>query len=389
MRVLVSAYACTPGRGSEPGAGWEWAAAAARENWVMLLTRSNNRAEIEAALAGRDDLALQPVYLDYPNWVLRIKKRTGVHLYYLMWQALALVEARRLNRTMQFDVVHHLTFASDWLPVGAAFGAPSAALVWGPIGGYAPVRTSLWRWLGSRGIRLELVRLPVSWLLRMTMGRFMARRSSLVVAMNHDVARVMSRWVQPDRLVVEPNVAVAPDSPAATARAEGVPKRALFVANLHAWKGALLAVDTLAEPAAAGWSLAVYGDGPARAEMEQRAASRGVADRIVFHGHRPRTEIGEALRSAGALLFPSMHDSAGWAVAEAVAAGCPVVCLDVGGPPVVIEGGGGIAVKPSRRAPRDLAAALNSCAATGDRARWGPDRLPGLLSQWYRRAVSD
>lgn len=45
MRVLVSAYACTPGRGSEPGAGWEWAAAAARENWVLLLTRSNNRAE--------------------------------------------------------------------------------------------------------------------------------------------------------------------------------------------------------------------------------------------------------------------------------------------------------------------------------------------------------
>lgn len=34
-------------------------------------------------------------------------------------------------------------------------------------------------------------------------------------------------------------------------------------------------------------------------------------------------------------LFPSLHDEAGWAVAEAIASGLPVVCLDHGGPRVV------------------------------------------------------
>jgi len=40
-----------------------------------------------------------------------------------------------------------------------------------------------------------------------------------------------------------------------------------------------------------------------------------------------------------ALLFPSLHDEAGFVVAEAVAAGLPVVCLDVGGPPLIAGGG--------------------------------------------------
>ena len=50
MKILVSAYACEPGKGSEPGAGWLWARAAARRHEVWVLTRANNREAIEAAL---------------------------------------------------------------------------------------------------------------------------------------------------------------------------------------------------------------------------------------------------------------------------------------------------------------------------------------------------
>ena len=48
MRILAFAYACEPGRGSEPGAGWSWARmlAGLGETWVV--TRANNREAIEA-----------------------------------------------------------------------------------------------------------------------------------------------------------------------------------------------------------------------------------------------------------------------------------------------------------------------------------------------------
>ena len=51
LRVLVSAYACEPGRGSEPGVGWHWVREIARFNEVWVITRMNNRKAIETALA--------------------------------------------------------------------------------------------------------------------------------------------------------------------------------------------------------------------------------------------------------------------------------------------------------------------------------------------------
>src|SRR5439155_22849646 len=85
MRVLISAYACEPGKGSEPGAGWNLALAAARSHDVWVRTRRNNRQVIEAALSGGPG---EPrfVYLDLP--VLR-RRWVGTHLYYAIWQLLA------------------------------------------------------------------------------------------------------------------------------------------------------------------------------------------------------------------------------------------------------------------------------------------------------------
>ena len=50
LRVLISAYACEPGKGSEPEVGWQWALQMARFHDVTVLTRTNNREAIEKEL---------------------------------------------------------------------------------------------------------------------------------------------------------------------------------------------------------------------------------------------------------------------------------------------------------------------------------------------------
>jgi hypothetical protein len=45
-RVILSAYACEPNLGSEPGIGWNWAIQAARHgNEMHVVTRTNKRNE--------------------------------------------------------------------------------------------------------------------------------------------------------------------------------------------------------------------------------------------------------------------------------------------------------------------------------------------------------
>jgi glycosyltransferase involved in cell wall biosynthesis len=389
VNVLVSAYACEPGEGSEPGAGWAFVRAAALRHDVWLLTRSNLAPVIEPARQREPELKLHPVYLDLPPWVLRWKRGLrGVHWYYPLWQLAAWRHARRLQRQVRFELAHHVTFAADWMPAGVGW-LRDVPLVWGPIGGTTGVPWTLWRWLGWRGFLSEAIRGPVTWSGRQLFGRPVARRAALVVAQNHDVAKAFGGR-QP--VVVEPNVAM--DGPAATPARRGASgpmarRRALFAGRLLAWKGIRLAVAAVARPEAAGWSLDIYGGGPEADAVIRLARRLGVTDRVVLHGVRSRGEVLAAMAQADALLYPSMHDAASWVVAEALSLGCPVVCLDRGGPAVLVGPGEGVKVPITRDVVADLASALSSLPP--DRGlpvtRWSADRLSMLVSSWYERAA--
>src|SRR5947209_9972139 len=113
MKLLVSAYACEPGKGSEPAVGWNWVQALVRRGYKLhVITRSNNRQAIEGDPASRVP-ALTFHYFDLPRWALAWKRRPGgLFLYYLLWQIGAFRLAKRLHPVERFDRVHHVTFAS-------------------------------------------------------------------------------------------------------------------------------------------------------------------------------------------------------------------------------------------------------------------------------------
>lgn len=389
MKVLVSAYACEPGQGSEHGAGWAWARGIAASNEVWVLTRTANRAAIEAATAEKAALQIHFVYLDLPAWARRWKRGVhGVHLYYVLWQALAWRAARRLHRQIGFHVAHHVTFATDWLPAGVAW-VPNLPLVWGPVGGATSTPWQLWRWLGVRGWCSDILREVVSRPARRVFGDTTARRAALVVALNRDVA---ARFSFAKSIVIEPNVALdlheRPKCCRRMAAGDAGTRRAVFAGRLVPWKGLRLAIAALAQPDATDWLLDVYGEGVQAGKLAEYANRLHMGDRVELHGARPRREVLCALGQADAMLFPSFHDSSPWAVGEALSMGCPVVCVDRGGPPVLLEGSGGIAVPVAGNMPRRLSAALGAVdAATVEEGRWSAARLPALTDRWYAIAT--
>ncbi len=70
--------------------------------------------------------------------------------------------------------------------------------------------------------------------------------------------------------------------------------------------------------------------------------------------------------SHDALLFPSLHDSSGNVVLEAMSHGLPVICLDLGGPGIMVDESCGQAIKTDGRSydkvAEDLSKALVAIA---------------------------
>jgi hypothetical protein len=132
-RILLSAYACAPDRGSEPGIGWNWARALADLGHdVTVLTQPTMAAALSARL--EEPRANQPnfVYVATPAWAKKVPGQIGVYVDYLAWQWAAYQRARRLVASGRFDLTHHVTFGSltlgsilGLLPIPSSSGRPA------------------------------------------------------------------------------------------------------------------------------------------------------------------------------------------------------------------------------------------------------------------------
>ena len=119
----------------------------------------------------------------------------------------------------------------------------------------------------------------------------------------------------------------------------------LAVSRIAKEKHLELAIDAIAHVADA--RLAIVGDGPDRAALEARATGRGVRDRVHFTGALEPAALPDLYASSDAFVFPSPTETQGLVLAEALAAGLPIVAVDT---PVNREvlGGFGRLVPPTR-----------------------------------------
>jgi glycosyltransferase involved in cell wall biosynthesis len=396
-KAIHLAYCCGPGEGSESGTGWNWAKLASEGADITLIASPNYRENIDKAIAELE-LPITVHYVTGTSWadsVLSGKVQEGVA--HLVWQTRAARLVRQIERQERIDVAHHVSFSSSSLPT-ALLASRAPVRVWGPVGGATRTPFRLYRYLTVRGMLGEVLRDVVNGTLRATSGTLVARHATLIIALNQDDERRFRRGPTPIVVETTPGVlesalAFGPREPTNTEPTgtdtpsphEGpAPFRvALFVARLLPWKGLLLSIRSLQY--APSWKLVVLGEGPDRPAAEKLAASLGVSDRIEFRGRVPRTEVLGAFRSADALLFPSFHDTAGWVAGEASAMGCPVVCLDAGGP--ALQAGHNACVVPMMPAatlPRRLGERLEGLGPRGEPDyRLLADRIPPLLREWY------
>ena len=102
-------------------------------------------------------------------------------------------------------------------------------------------------------------------------------------------------------------------------------------------KGVIEFLDMAAEVSASApkATFLIVGDGTNRSELEQRAADRGLADRIVFAGWR--ADIPALLAAMDVFVMPSLYEGGPTIVLEAMAMARPVVSTNVGMVPEIVQ----------------------------------------------------
>jgi glycosyltransferase involved in cell wall biosynthesis len=402
MKLLISAFSCAPDGDSEQATGWSWTTEAHRlGHEVCVLVCPAHRDAIASAV--RQDAALKEIRWVFPElayWpVQQGKEPKWSRTYNLLWQKAALRVARALHREVGFDVVHHLTWAGFRVPT--FLGSLGPPLILGPIGGGETSPPSLRDAFPLSGRILERIRdfnnatvMINPWIRRELI------EAAVIFASTSDTRNLFSRSVKNKTFAFTQLCITNPPLLGPRMARQG-PPRLLCAARLYYWKGVHIAIRAFAEllsqcPEA---RFSIVGTGPEEHRLKAEAARYDVADRIDFISWLPRRQLFDLYESHDLFVFPSLHDSGGLVVLEAMSRGLPVVCLDLGGPKDTVTPNAGVIIKTaglntaqvaSRIAAEltDLIASPTRLAAltAGAISRANEFLLPNRVTQFYREA---
>lgn len=355
-RILVSAYAISPVRGSEPGVGWHICSRLAQWHDVTVLCSPGVpgpdanyfRNEIAEHVRQHGPVPGLTIRFVEPPLLSKLFQRESVlcrrTLYYTgyaAWQRRAFRVAAGLHRNQPFDLVHQLNITGFREP--GYLWKLDAPFVWGPIGG-APSFPSAYFDLLGRNDRLYygLRNLTNRFQKSSARCRAAAAKARHIWAISAEDADMVERhWHHFAERMLETG---------ATARDQGRVRSYDGTRPLRlAWCGQhtgrkalpilLHALARLKIPV----EVTVIGDGPAGSSWRLLAESLGLK-RIIWAGHVAHKQALAEVGRADVLAFTSVLEGTPHVVLEALSLGVPVICHDACGMGVAVTEDCGIRI---------------------------------------------
>lgn len=347
LKVLVNAYACSPGMGSEPGMAWNWVVNLAKFCELYVITEGEFRERIEEVVPtleqGRN---LHFYYNPVSDEIRRMCWNQGdwrFYKYYRQWQWKTYLMAKDICASAEIDVLHQLNMIGFREPgylwkLSKESGVP---FVWGPIGGLKQFPTA---YLDGAGWKMKLfMRLKNFlnvWQLKHDKRVDEAFKTArLLVSSIPDSYRTIKKYKGLESVVIPETGCFLSEVEIPKERFDGEEFHAMWVGKFDFRKQLPLALRALALAGNPRIFLDVYGGGSEKQVEEARALADalGITQQVVWHGNQPNGAVMEAMRKAHLFFFTSVSEDTSTVVLEAVSNRLPVVCFDACGMSAVID----------------------------------------------------
>lgn len=369
MKILISCYACSPYRGSEPGMGWNFISGLAKKGHELYVITEKEKWESDITNYMKEHLS------EYSNVHFYFIKKKRARLlrkiwppsyywFYKAWQKKAFQLARTLNNEIDFDIIHQLNMVGYREP--GYLWKINKPFIWGPIGGmnFSPInmlsafdiRSILF--LGGRNI--------VNWIQMNYYQRpkKAAKKACYVLAATSETAKTAQvLWnIKP---IVIPEVGTHIN------KSPNKEQKETDKVDI-CWAGQLIvrkALDILLYAIAAmkyksKIHLKVLGDGPCKRKYFNITKQNGLDHIVDFYGNVPLNDAHRIISESDLFCITSLSDLTSTVLLESLSAGVPVIAPEHCGFKDVITPECGFLIKVSNRKKyiMDLAQRLDEIA---------------------------
>lgn len=336
LSVLLIAFQCAPEGGSVSMIGWHWVYYLYPHVDLHLITHIRHKQALEPRLPA----SVRVTYID-TEWFSAPLFRLATRLWhrsqhllfmvsnidFLLFGHLAMKLLRRERPTEVYDVCHVVTPVTPVAP--HRFGRLGLPTLLGPLNGGLPF---------LRGFP-EIGTEERAWLYRL---RFVARLMSRLFGTFRDADLIFSASACNDRelgprlaaksyrMCENGVVEVADQVPEFPPFPPEGPLKLVFVGRLIPVKGLRMLIEAMRS--LYGIHLTIVGDGPQEPYLRQLVEELNLESRVCFRGWVRPGDLPEVYRGCHLLVLPSVRESGGATILEAMAQGRPSLALDNGGP---------------------------------------------------------
>jgi alpha-maltose-1-phosphate synthase len=351
-RVLLMAYQCAPGQGSVSQIGWEWYSRLSQRAQVTLVTHIRNRTALQGESVPAPDAEV--VFIDTEAFARPLYRLSSTlfprsqHTVYLIssldfyvFDRKATAALKRMQRQGRaWDIAHMVTPVSPSAsPTLHRLGIPS---ILGPLnGGLETPKTFP-----------ELMRRDSAWLypirnvgrLFEVLNRGIRSASALLVATDATEQAIEPRYKAKCIRMLENGVDLSlfPAKSWPSVPSMSNPMRIVPFKGVPLLLEALRALNHRAH-------LTIVGDGPERQTLEHLAEDFGLSDIVTFLGAQPLKIVSDVMQRSHVFCLPSVRESGGAVLLEAMACARPVVAIKHGGPAEIVDDLVGYAIEPLGR----------------------------------------
>jgi glycosyltransferase involved in cell wall biosynthesis len=346
MKVLVSAIACNPYLGSESYFGWSAVKCLAQDHELCVITGSRNRSDLaKAEVEGLVPPNIRFVYAgEFKEWhPNRLLARMQDWKEFINFSKDSLAVARELHRTEKFDLVHHVTIAT-WR-VASPLWQLGVPFIFGPIGGNEKFPFRIFPILSPAGAAFELLRKTSNVISRFSPG---VRRGIC------GAAHIFAATTETEQLVktirgsgkgisrLLPGfysaAKVAVFSRFVPGKNLDGPLRLFASGNLGGHKGLGLALQALARVKKSGvdFRYQLGANGPEIPHLKKLVTRLNLNKEVLFGDIMSSEDYQRELGNTHVYLLPSLRESVGLTMMEAMLAGCVPIVADCGGPNFIV-----------------------------------------------------
>lgn len=366
MKVLLSCYACSPYKGSEPGMGWNFVKCLSRLHELHIITESKFKADLDR------------FFTDYPEersyfrfyYIEKSRHKTlrkiwppSYYWFYKAWQNKAYKLAKALDEKECFDLIHQLNMVGFREP--GYLWKLDKPFVWGPIGGYGITPWKLLPSMGLKGLVYYFSRNIINlWQMYISkrVRHAMKRADALISATQEQYDYIFNIYGRESTIIPEVGLHVS-GNVAVNIRKEDEPLRICWVGQHTPGKALNLLLRALAFRGKTDIELHVIGEG-SETEKWKRLANSLRLQKIVWHGWVDKESAHRIMKNCHLLCITSLKDLTSTVLLEGLSYALPVITLDHCGFSNVIteDCGRKIPIKSEKQVIHDLSCAISEIA---------------------------